>query len=105
VVLILGCTAVLYTLTYLLLFFSGEGLQFEPGPVLCLTQAAMTYAVCPLYARAVLEENGRQLKPRCRATCGAMFLSITVRPAHLGRASRGLTVVLDVDGHQQTQFP
>jgi hypothetical protein len=43
--------AILYAVSYLLLFFAGEGPTFEPEPSLCLTQAAMTYAVCPLYVR------------------------------------------------------
>jgi hypothetical protein len=43
--------AILYAVSYLLLFFAGEGSTMEPEPALCLTQAVMTYAVCPLCVR------------------------------------------------------
>jgi hypothetical protein len=41
-------TAVLYAISYLLLFFAGRGVEAPPSFDLCLIQAAMTYAVCPL---------------------------------------------------------
>jgi hypothetical protein len=75
----------LYAISYLVLFFAGQGVETPPSLNLCLIQAAMTYAVCPLSVFVFLRSRPRIVMfytigaPAPLSCCLLRCVSMTIR--------------------------